>query len=163
MEEGRLGKAYDLRLMVRLGTFLKPYWMLMGFSLLFVLIMASLDLLIPYLTKEAIDRYIVGDSREIILKKDGSPKEEEFWNRYGKNLIPKEEKGKFLIPHNVLQSVDRREVTSFQKLGLFTENRYYLFIPQKEEEERLIKKYSASFERSGSYWFISLDRMKDLK
>ena len=198
MEEGRIGKAYDLKLLARLGAFLKPYWVLMSLSLLFVLIMASLDLLIPYLTKEAIDRYIVDYAREIVLKEDGSPKEEQFWNRYGKDLIPKKERGKFLLPPNVLQSMDRREVTSLQKMGLLTENRYYLFtplensaihgndninetpiphnkgkvkapsfltgyIPQTSEDERLIKKYSASFERSGSYWFISFDRMKEWK
>ena len=163
MEEGKLGKAYDLKLMVRLGTFLKPYWVLMSLSLLFVTIMASLDLLIPYLTKEAIDRYIVNYAREVVIKGDGSPKEEQLWSRYSKDLIPEKEKGKFLLPPDVLQSMDRREVTSFQSSGLLTENRYYLFIPQMEEDERLIKKYSASFERSGSYWFISLDRMKELK
>jgi len=198
MEEGRLGKAYDLKLLTRLGTFLRPYWVLMSLSLLFVLIMASLDLLIPYLTKEAIDRYIVDYAREIVLKGDGSPKEEQLWNLYGKDLIPKKERGKFLLPPNVLQSMDRREVNSLQKLGLLTENRYYLFtplensaihgsdninetpiphnkgkvkapsfltgyIPQTSEDERLIKKYSSSFERSGSYWFISFDRMKEWK
>ena len=127
MEEGKLGKAYDLKLMARLGAFLKPYWILMSLSLLFVLIMASLDLVIPYLTKEAIDRYIIDYAREIVLKEDGSPKEEEFWNRYGKDLVPQKERGKFLLPPYVLQSMDRRDVTSFQKLGLITENRYYLF------------------------------------
>src|SRR4030042_2046679 len=116
MEEGKLGKAYDLKLMVRLGTFLKPYWVLMSLSLLFVTIMASLDLLIPYLTKEAIDRYIVNYAREVVIKGDGSPKEEQLWNLYGKDLIPTKERGKFLLPPNVLQSMDRREVNSLQKL-----------------------------------------------
>ncbi|MGD0918813.1 MAG: ABC transporter ATP-binding protein [Thermodesulfobacteriota bacterium] len=162
MEEGKLGKAYDLKLMARLGTFLKPYWVLMSFSLLFVLIMASLDLVIPYLTKEAIDRYIVHYAREVVVREDGSPKEEQLWRRYGKDLIPEKQKGKFLIPPNVLQSMDRREVTSFQRLGLLSGNRYYLFIPSGPRDEKLIEKYSASFERSGPYWFISLDRMKDL-
>jgi len=47
MEEGKLGKPYDLKLMARLGTFIQPYWALMALSLLFVLIMTALDLLIP--------------------------------------------------------------------------------------------------------------------
>ena len=67
MEEGKLGKPYDLKLMTRLGGFLRPYWALMALSLLFVLIMAGLDLLIPYLTKEAIDRFIVVAAREVVL------------------------------------------------------------------------------------------------
>jgi len=163
MEEGKLGKPYDLKLMVRLGAFIRPYWALMVLSLLFVLIMAVLDLLIPYLTKEAIDRYIVTSAREVVLREDGSPEEQRLWIRYGKALIPKKEKGKFLLPPEVLRSMDRKEMALFQKSGLLSENKYYLFIPQKPEDEILLKKYSSSFERSGSHWFISFDRIRELK
>ena len=163
MEEGKLGKPYDLKLMVRLGVFIRPYWALMVLSLLFVLIMAALDLLIPYLTKEAIDRYIVTSAREIVLRGDGSPEEERLWSQYGKDLIPKKEKGKFLLPPDVLRSMDRKEMALFQKSGLLSENKYYLFIPQRPEDDLILKKYSSSFERSGSYWFISFDRMREFK
>lgn len=57
-EEDVLGKAYDSRLMRRLLTYLHPYrWqVLLSVS---ILIFASLaELLLPYLTKVAIDRYI---------------------------------------------------------------------------------------------------------
>ena len=163
MEEGKLGKPYDLKLMARLGGFLRPYWSLMALSLLFVLIMAGLDLLIPYLTKEAIDRYIVVGAKEVVLRGDGSPEVRRFWNQYGQKFIPKKEPGRFLLPPDVLQSMDRKEIARFQKYGLLTENRYYLFVPEKPEEEGLLKKYPSSFERSGSDWFISFDRMKELK
>jgi ATP-binding cassette subfamily B multidrug efflux pump len=163
MEEGKLGKPYDLKLMARLGGFLRPYWSLMALSLLFVLIMAGLDLLIPYLTKEAIDRYIVVGAKEVVLRGDGSPEDRRFWNQYGQKFIPKKEPGRFLLPPDVLQSMDRKEIARFQKVGLLTENRYYLFVPEKPEEEGLLKKYPSSFERSGSYCFISFDRMKELK
>ncbi len=162
MEEGKLGKPYDLKLMARLGGFLRPYWRLMALSLLFIMIIAGLDLLIPYLTKEAIDRYIVVEAREVTLREDGSPEEQRFWSQYGQKLIPKKEKSKFLLPPEVLRSMDRKEMTLLQKSGLLTENRYYLSIPQKPEES-ILKKYPSSFERSGSYWFISVDRMKELK
>ncbi len=163
MEEGKLGKPYDLKLMARLGGFLRPYWRLMALSLLFVLIIAGLDLLIPYLTKEAIDRYIVVAAREVVLREDGSPEEHRFWIQYGQKLIPEKEKGKFLLPPETLQSMDRREMTLFQKFGLITENRYYLFVPNRKEEEDILKKYPSSFEKSGSHWFISFDRMKEMK
>ena len=163
MEEGKLGKPYDLKLMVRLGGFLRPYWALMALSLLFVLIMAGLDLLIPYLTKEAIDRYIVVGAREVVLREDGSPEEHRFRNQYGQVLIPKKEKGKFLLPPDALRAMDRKEIAFLQKSGLLIENRYYLFIPQKQEEKVILKKYPSLFEQSGSHWFISFDRMKVLK
>jgi hypothetical protein len=44
MEEGKLGKAYDLKLMARLSTFIKPYRGLIGLSLILVLAMAAFDL-----------------------------------------------------------------------------------------------------------------------
>jgi len=163
MEEGKLGKPYDLKLMARLGAFIQPYWALMALSLLFVLIMAGLDLLIPYLTKEAIDRYIVIAAREVVLRQDGSPEEERLLRRYGKDLIPEKEKGKFLLRPEVLRSMDRREIALFQKSGLLSENKYYLFVPERPEDEILLKKYPSSFERSGSYWSISFDRMRELK
>ncbi len=163
MEEDKLGKPYDLRLMARLGTYIRPYWALMAFSLLFVLIMAALDLLIPYLTKVAIDQYIVTSAREVVLRKDGAPEEERLWNRYGKAFIPENEKGKFLIPPDLLRSMDRKETAFLQSSGLLSEKRYYLFIPEGPEDELLLKKYSSSFEKSGSYWFVSFDRMRGFK
>jgi len=163
MEEGKLGKPYDLKLMARLGDFLRPYWFLMVLSLFFILIMAGLDLVVPYLTKEAIDRYIITSAREVVLKGDKSAEEERLLSRYGKDLIPKKEKGRFLFPPEVLQSMDRKELAIFQKSGLLSENRYYLFVPQRREDEAMLKKYPSSFERSGSHRFISIDRMKELK
>ncbi|OGP76501.1 MAG: hypothetical protein A2V86_06780 [Deltaproteobacteria bacterium RBG_16_49_23] len=163
MEEGKLGKPYDLKLMVRLGAFLRRYWFLMSLSLFFVLVMAVLDLVIPYLTKEAIDRYIVNSAREVILRRDGSPEEKRLLRQFEKDLIPMKEEGRFLLPPDALRSMDRREAALFQKAGLLSENRYYLFFPRKPEEEALLKKYPNSFEISGPACFISFDRVRDLE
>lgn len=163
MEEGKLGKPYDLKLIARLGTFIKRYWFLMSLSLLIVLVMACLDLVIPYLTKEAIDRYILPSAREVILRGDGSPEESRLLQKFERDLLPLKEKGRFLLPHESMRMMDRKEAALFQKAGLLSENRYYLFTPQRSEEEALLERYPITFERSGPYAFISLDRMKDLK
>ncbi len=163
MEEGKLGKPYDLKLMVRLGAYLRRYWFLMSVSLFFVLVMAVLDLVIPYLTKEAIDRYIITSAREVVLRGDGSPEERQLLQQFEKALISMKRKGRYLLPPDALRSMDRKEAALFQKAGLLSENRYYLFIPQRPEEEALLKKYPSSFERSGPYCFIPFDRMKGLE
>ena len=163
MEEGKLGKAYDLKLMMRLGAFLRPYWPLIGLSLLFVLFMTAFDLFIPYLTKEVIDRYIVIYAKEVVLKRNGSWMEERFLNRYGKDLIREERRGRFLLPPDVLRSMDKKELTLLQKSGLLTEKQYYLFTSPGPKEDKIIKKYPALFENSGAYWFISSDRMKEIE
>jgi ABC-type multidrug transport system fused ATPase/permease subunit len=163
MEEGKLGKPYDLKLMVRLGVFLRRYWFLMSLSLFIVLVMAVLDLVIPYLTKEAIDRYIIPSAREVILHGDESPEERRLLQRFKNDLIPTQRQGRFLLPRDAFNSLDSREAALLEKAGMLSEKRYYLFVPQRPEEETLLTQYPYSFERSGPYCFISLDRIKDLK
>ena len=112
MEEGKLGKAYDLRLMARLSAFIKPYGRLIGLSLLLVLAMAALDLIIPYLTKEAIDRYIIVSAREVVLKEDASSEEKRLLLQHEDRLIPRKEAGRFLFPADALRSMDGKEIAS---------------------------------------------------
>jgi len=58
-EEDQLGKTYDLKLIKRLFPFVKPYGLIFLFAILMLGMITLLDLAIPYVTKEAIDRYIV--------------------------------------------------------------------------------------------------------
>jgi ATP-binding cassette subfamily B protein len=57
-EEEVLGKAYDSRLMKRLLTYLRPYKWQVGIALASILLKAGADVLQPYLTKIAVDRYL---------------------------------------------------------------------------------------------------------
>jgi len=58
-EEDKLGKPYDIKLLKRLYPFSKPYRNLLFASVLLVVFITLMDLAIPYVTKIAIDRYIV--------------------------------------------------------------------------------------------------------
>jgi ATP-binding cassette, subfamily B, multidrug efflux pump len=53
-----VGKAYDSRLMRRLLTYLRPYKLQAIISLVAILLKAGSDVLGPYLTKVAVDRYM---------------------------------------------------------------------------------------------------------
>ena len=163
IEEGSLGKAYDIKLMSRLGRFLKPYRGLIALSLLSVLIMTAFDLLIPYLTKETIDRFIVVSWREVVLKGDRSLEEKRLLSRYSKDLIPRGEEGKFLLPPEAVRSMDRKEMAFFQKSGLLTEKRYSLFIPRDSREEGILNKYPSVFEKGGAYWILPFGRMNEVR
>jgi len=57
-EEDVIGKAYDGRLMRRLLTYLRPYKLQVGISLVAILFTAFADVLGPYLTKVAVDLYM---------------------------------------------------------------------------------------------------------
>jgi ATP-binding cassette, subfamily B, multidrug efflux pump len=58
-EEDKLGKPYDIKLLKRLYPFSKPYRYLLFASVILVVFITLMDLAIPYVTKIAIDRYIV--------------------------------------------------------------------------------------------------------
>jgi ATP-binding cassette, subfamily B, multidrug efflux pump len=57
-EEEVLGKAYDGRLMRRLLTYLRPYTWQVVVALSAIILKAGLDVLGPFLTKVAIDKYL---------------------------------------------------------------------------------------------------------
>lgn len=57
-EEEILGKAYDARLMARLLKYLRPYRWQVAIALISIVLKSFADVLGPYLTKVAIDRYL---------------------------------------------------------------------------------------------------------
>jgi ATP-binding cassette subfamily B multidrug efflux pump len=57
-EEEVLGKAYDSRLMARLLKYLRPYRWQVAIALISIVLKSFADVLGPYLTKVAIDRYL---------------------------------------------------------------------------------------------------------
>ncbi len=62
-EEEKLGKAYDARLMRRLLRYVRPYRGLFALAIALSFGVTALELVIPYITKTAIDGYIVPAAR----------------------------------------------------------------------------------------------------
>ena len=58
-EEEILGKAYDARLMGRILRYLRPYWKLLAVAFTFLVLHTGTQLAGPYITKIAVDRYIL--------------------------------------------------------------------------------------------------------
>jgi ATP-binding cassette, subfamily B, multidrug efflux pump len=58
-EEKALGKAQDIRLLRQLLPYIKPYWFILSITILLMVAVTVLELLIPYITKVTIDRYII--------------------------------------------------------------------------------------------------------
>jgi ATP-binding cassette subfamily B multidrug efflux pump len=58
-EERRLGRPYDLKLLARLVPFVRPYSRMLAVAVALVLAITVLELALPYVTKVAVDRYIV--------------------------------------------------------------------------------------------------------
>ena len=66
-EEDVLGKAYDSRLMKRLLGYLRPYRAQVLVALVAIILKAGVDVLGPYLTKVAIDKYLANRTQRSFL------------------------------------------------------------------------------------------------
>ncbi|MEE8553442.1 MAG: ABC transporter ATP-binding protein [Desulfobacterales bacterium] len=62
-EEKQLGRPYDVKLLRRLYPYTRPYKLLLFCSIIIVILITLLDLSLPYVTKIAIDQYIVPQVR----------------------------------------------------------------------------------------------------
>ncbi len=67
VEEEVLGRAYDARLMRRLFSYLRPYRLAVGSSLVLLLLLSVLQVAGPLLTKIAVDRYLVPTQGRTVL------------------------------------------------------------------------------------------------
>jgi len=74
-EEKELGKPYDVKLLRRLYPFSRPYHRWLLGAILLVVMITLLDLSLPYVTKIAIDRYIVPSYSEAAVKSSTSPED----------------------------------------------------------------------------------------
>ncbi|MFL6390354.1 MAG: ABC transporter ATP-binding protein [Terriglobales bacterium] len=72
-EEEVLGKAYDNRLMKRLLGYLRPYKWQVVVALVSIVLKAGADVLGPFLTKTAIDKYLANTVHHSILDRFLSP------------------------------------------------------------------------------------------
>ncbi len=126
-EETRLGKPYDLKLLKRLFPFTGPYRFLLAGSIALVLVITALDLALPYVTKIAIDRYIVpltaseslasdaGEtSGERILRRDlKSPPVQALVKKYP--ALFKVEGSQALIPYRALSQLKKSDLALLRK------------------------------------------------
>ncbi len=72
-EETKLGKPYDVKLLRRLYPFTRPYRISLYASIGLVLLITVLELALPYVTKIAIDQYIVPHNDQQRSLGRGSP------------------------------------------------------------------------------------------
>jgi ATP-binding cassette subfamily B multidrug efflux pump len=122
-EDEILGKAYDSRLVRRLLTFVRPYVRMIIVAVLLLLAVATFEIALPYLTRAAIDDYIVATSRLIVAGEDGAA----FVEAHPEGLLPVDGvPGSYLARTKTLSGYDPREVAAASREGVIREGFYYL-------------------------------------
>ncbi len=131
-EEGKLGKPYNLKLLKRLALFASPYGKLIGLGLLLSILVALFDLSVPYLTKIAIDRYILSSWFAVSGEMTTDPAYRRLVKRYGP-LFQKSEGALDSYISNVdLKKVDPADLHLLKSQGLLSSERFYRIEPGRE-------------------------------
>jgi len=148
-EEERLSKSYDAHLMKRLLAFVKPYKGLVIISILLLFFVTGLELLLPYITKIAIDRYMTTPGRFVDIK--------------NAELLDKLEKMEALIPVKDGYILDLRRVDKSIKYELERQNllneKYYI-IEKKNLNKDILKSLIEKNDTIVSNKYFFLDERK---
>ena len=135
MEEGQLGKPYNLRLLKRLTPFSVPHLRIILLALLLTIIGTAIDLAPPYLSKLAIDRYILASWYRVNLE-SGSPGADDLVRFSGDIEIGKDEQFG-LISQRKLEKADPQVVYRVRTNNLLSKTRYYKvpvsILPEEKE------------------------------
>jgi ATP-binding cassette, subfamily B, multidrug efflux pump len=129
MEEGKLGKPYDLRLLLRLLHYALPYRRRILLALLLTMLITLLDLALPYLSKIAIDRYILASSHGVRL----SPfVQEELAKSLGGRVSISRDGSLGFISQEDMKKLDPAVVQSWRKRAVLLDKPFYLTGPGSE-------------------------------
>ncbi len=131
-EEGKLGKPYNLRLMKRLAHFARPYGRMVLAGLLLSILVALFDLCVPYLTKIAIDRYILASWYEISDEMLSGAAYGELKKRYEPLLEKSAVPSVYYISNLNLKEIDPADLHFLKEHGLLGSKRFYRIGPDRD-------------------------------
>jgi ABC-type multidrug transport system fused ATPase/permease subunit len=161
MEEGKLGRPYDLSLMRRLTHYAYPYKKVILFALLLTMLITLMDLALPYLSKIAIDRYILATWHRVNLASLERPAEKEFREALGQALQESKDGAYAFVTHENLKKLDPKLLHKLRSSGLIAERGYYR-IPPHLERDFLTEEKDAFSLQDGSR-MVPFDRVNTLK
>ena len=120
-----MGKPYNLRLLRRLAHYAFPYKKVIALALFLTILITLLELALPYLSKIAIDRYILSAWYEVRLSGIEAKAARDFLERY-RSAVEKTKDGSHgLIAHTHIKKMDPHLLNKFKEDGVITEKRFY--------------------------------------
>jgi ABC-type multidrug transport system fused ATPase/permease subunit len=125
MEEGSLGKAYNLRLLRRLAHYASPYKKMIFTAIFLTIMITVLDLALPYLSKIAIDRYILSSWYLVDLSAMNKRAGQKFVKKFGHILEISRDDAYGLISHMDIKRMDPSELHQYRRKGVISGKRFY--------------------------------------
>ena len=157
-QEKRRTTTYDIKILKWLFGYLKPHRISFMLALVFMISVAFLEVLIPYLTKTAVDDYIY--SPWTLIKKE-VVSSDNFVKKY-KNEIIKTNDGKYLINLSQIDSTDRVDIE--KNIGKSKAKYLVVDLDKSNSENRkkliqIFKEKPTLFNNSGNIYYTKIDNL----
>lgn len=141
-EEEKLGKIYDSRILKRLLSFIERERYFIISAAILGLLLTGLQLFIPYLTRQAIDKYIINTAQIISIDEREAEKHRDI-------LLPFEGE-RYLIRSQDMKKIEEKEIE---------EKRVYFLFDKNKAKELGIKEYK----EAGNYIVVPYENLRGMK
>ncbi len=160
MEGDHLGRPYDLRLLARLAAFARPHLASIALAALLILGSTGLDLLLPYLTRQGIDRYLVNQAQR--LEPARVPADllgPLMAQTKGSGLD--DGRGGVFLPGPLWRSLDPRLAAALRQAGAVEAQAWYLAAPGPDSAAVAAARPEL-FSQAGGRLLVRADRLAEL-
>jgi len=158
MEEGHLGKPYNMRLLKRLIPYSRPYRKPIVLALALTILITLFDLAIPYLPKIAIDRYILSLWYPV-NQQENQNLATEFSDRYGHFVVATEETGLGFISNAHIKQIDPGDLRRYYDSGIISKEGFYRVSAEAVNKNGVLNP-EALIRGEGSSVYISGEALK---
>ena len=162
MEEGPLGKPYNVRLLRRLARYAFPYKKMVSLGLCLSILITLLNLALPYVSKIAIDRYILSSWYIVRLSAMGRGEQRDFMGTRGLTLERSEDRLHGLISHTDIKKIDPAVLHRLRSRGIISSDRYYKVDPKDIDPARLKRPGDALLRMRDGSVVVPMDAVNSL-
>ena len=161
MEEGQLGKPYNIGLLKRLIPYARPYKKILFLALILTLAITLFDLSIPYLPKIAIDKYILSFWYQVNYRVMPPDLVEAFQKKYDHIVKKTKETGLGFLSSSKLKQVDPVDLRHYQEREIISRERFYRISVKKRDQHRLFT-HKEAIQGEGLYLYIPVKAFKNV-
>jgi ABC-type multidrug transport system fused ATPase/permease subunit len=162
MEEGPLGKPYNVRLLRRLARYALPYKKVIALGLCLSILITVLNLALPYVSKIAIDRYILSSWYTVHLSAMGRADQRDFMRTRGLKVERSEDRLYGLVSHTDIKKIDPAILQKLRSRGIISSNRYYKVDPEDIDPARLKRQGGALLRMRDGSVVVPLEAVNSL-
>lgn len=164
--KSRVGeRIYDSKLLGELLRYLKPYKLLLVICIILLMATTIFSISLPYITRLAIDRYVVPSHVKLELSGKNLPFEDAIKEKYTSSLLLLTDES-YLVDLSKIKKEDR---VLLEEAGYLSQEKYFLLdpsnLPPSEREKILtvVEKYPQIFSEKDGSFFARADDLKEME